>query len=105
MDRILNLVLIGVAVALGCGGQQPADSPKPKPKTVAKADAKEPAAKEHDHSDWWCDEHGVPEAECSVCQKEVFKKLKADEICPHHPDRAKAQCFICNPELREKFAA
>lgn len=108
MKRVL---LIGVAATLGCGG----DSTTPQAatgKAPAKADTsstvKAPAKvepKEHDHSGWWCDEHGVVEAECSMCQGDVFKKLKPDEICKVHPDRAKAQCFICNPDLREKHAA
>ena len=61
--------------------------------------------KADDHSGWWCEEHGVKEDECSMCSKAVFKKLKPDEICPNHPDRAKAQCFICNPDLWEKSKA
>jgi hypothetical protein len=115
MMRLWIAMFVGVvAVALGCGGEQAADPPK-KPaktdgsavKTVEKTETKttEVAKKEHDHSGWWCDEHGVPEAECSVCQGTVFKKLKPDEICKNHPDRAKAQCFICNPDLRAKYAA
>lgn len=108
MKRFWNAVLVGgVAVALGCGGQSTetiAKKPAKADSSVVKNDPKE-SSKEHDHSEWWCEEHGVPEADCSICQKEVFKKLKSDEICPNHPDRAKAQCFICNPSLREKFAA
>ena len=40
-----------------------------------------------------------------MCQASVFKKLKKDEICPKHTDRAKAQCFICNPDLWEQSKA
>lgn len=70
--------------------------------TSSKQDEK---GKEHDHSGWWCGEHGVPEAECSMCNAKVaaeFKK-KAD-WCDKH-ERAKSQCFICDPKLREKYAA
>ncbi len=57
------------------------------------------------HSGWWCDEHGVPEAECSQCNAKVAAELKKKgDWCDKH-DRAMSQCFICNPKLKEKFAA
>ena len=59
----------------------------------------------HDHSGWWCEEHGVPEAECSMCSKKAYKEFQAKgDICDKHPDRAKSQCFICNPALKAEFA-
>lgn len=64
----------------------------------------QPAPSDSGHG-WWCDEHGVIEEECSMCQKDVFKKLKPSDICTNHPDRAKSQCFICNPKLWEKSQA
>lgn len=91
-------LLAGLFVVAGCG-QKTAENAggDKKDKEVAKAGDKK-AEKEGDG-------HGVKEEECSICQKEVFKKLKPDEICPKHPDRAKAQCFICNPDLMAKNAA
>ena len=59
----------------------------------------------HDHSGWWCDEHGVPEAECGQCNAKVradFKK-KGD-WCKEH-DRPDSQCFICHPEKLDEYAA
>ena len=90
----------GVFVMIGCGQKSPETvSADKKAKPVAKVE------REHGDHGWWCDEHGVVEDECSMCQKDVLKKLKPDEICPKHPDRAKAQCFICNPDLWEKNKA
>lgn len=61
--------------------------------------------KEHDHSGWWCDEHGVPEAECSMCSGKVAAEFKKKgDWCEKH-DRAKSQCFICDPSLEAKYAA
>ena len=101
-------LLMGLLLVVGCGAPSTTkpDGDPTNEKAVAKGDPKDKAAPkdEGDHG-WWCNEHGVKEEECSMCQKEVFKKLKPDEICPNHPDRAKAQCFICNPELRAKNAA
>jgi hypothetical protein len=69
-----------------------------KEKPVAKA-------KGHDHSHWWCAEHGIPEDECSMCSTKVAKAAKEKgDWCEKH-DRAKSQCFICDPSLKEKFAA
>jgi hypothetical protein len=88
----------GLTVLAGCGGEPVAATTAAKPAEVAEAD-------DDGGHGWWCAEHGVKEDECSICQKEVFKKLKPDEICPNHPDRAKAQCFVCNPQLWEKSKA
>ena len=61
--------------------------------------------KEHDHSGWWCGEHGVPEGECSMCNSKVAAAFKAKgDWCDKH-ERAQSQCFICDPKLQEKFAA
>lgn len=103
----LNAALLaGLFAVVGCG-QKTAENTggDKKPKEVAKAGEPKADPKEGDGHGWWCDDHGVVEEECSICQKAVFTKLKKDEICPKHPDRAKDQCFICYPELREKNAA
>jgi hypothetical protein len=59
----------------------------------------------HDHSGWWCDEHGVPEEVCGQCNAKVAAELKKKgDWCQEH-DRPASQCFLCHPELKEKFAA
>lgn len=104
-----------VGFITGCGG-----TPVPKSQTEAKQHAAtsgrvendkhdhETAAKsgkEHDHSGWWCNEHGVPEEICSLCDSKVAAELqKKGDWCKEH-DRADSQCFICHPELEAKFAA
>jgi hypothetical protein len=70
-------------------------------------DGKNPVVqkKPHDHSGWWCDEHGVPEAECSMCSARAAAEFKKKgDWCKKH-DRAKSQCFICDPSLEAKYAA
>ena len=91
------------ALALIAAGCNKADSKsgqsKEKPAQVAQAKA------DTKHSGWWCDEHGIPEAECSMCSAKVAAKFKKKgDWCEEH-DRAKSQCFICNPKLKEKYAA
>jgi cobalt-zinc-cadmium efflux system membrane fusion protein len=62
-------------------------------------------AKGHDHSGWWCDEHGVPEEVCGQCNAKVAAEYKKKgDWCKEH-DRPDSQCFLCHPELKEKFAA
>lgn len=57
------------------------------------------------HSGWWCDEHGIPEADCSMCSAKVAAECKKKgDWCDKH-ERAKSQCFLCDPKLKEKYAA
>lgn len=108
---VLLSFVAAFAVALGgCGqsdheGNQAKDSggkPKEKQGQVA-ANNKEKKA--HDHSKWWCDEHGVPESECSQCNSKIAAEFqKKGDWCDKH-DRAMSQCFICNPRAKEKYAA
>lgn len=92
-------LLAALALAAGCG---PAES------TGRRADnGPKPGQQKDDHSGWWCPEHGIPEHECSLCLPEdEVKKLFKDkgDWCALH-DRAKSQCFKCDPTLKERFAA
>src|SRR5262245_2589708 len=96
MFRILTMtvsVLALAALVMGCS----------EPTKTAKTESKKAAEKkEDDHSEWWCQEHGIPEEECSMCSKEVAAKFKkANDWCKLH-DRAQSQCFKCDPTLYEK---
>lgn len=115
----LALSLTAALVLGGCGGDtttppksdkgtatgKPAGTTEAKlPETKGQEQAKA-EKKEHDHSGWWCAEHGIPEEECSMCSDKVAKDLKAKgDWCEKH-DRAMSQCFICKPERREFYAA
>jgi hypothetical protein len=99
------VLLTGLMVVIGCGNKadtNPTD--KKDDKTTKATDDKkvEPAGGGHD---WWCDEHGVKEAECSMCNSKVAKAFQdKGDWCKEH-SRAKSQCFICDPKLKDKFAA
>src|SRR6187401_2468034 len=59
----------------------------------------------HDHSGWWCNEHGVPEEVCGLCDSKLAAEFqKNGDWCKEH-DRPDSQCFKCHPELQAKFAA
>jgi len=95
-----NLLALFAVVALGvvgCSGE----GNKGANDQAAKGGAKQG----HDHSGWWCDEHGIPEDTCSMCSGKVARECKAKgDWCDKH-DRARSQCFLCEPQLREHFAA
>jgi hypothetical protein len=59
---------------------------------------------EHDHSGWWCAEHGIPEEECSLCSAQAAAKFREEgDWCEEH-NRAQSQCFLCDPSRADKFA-
>lgn len=60
---------------------------------------------EHGHDGWWCNEHGVPEAECALCNSRIAADFqKKGDWCKEH-DRPDSQCFICHPEKLDAYAA
>jgi hypothetical protein len=97
--------VLAAAVALtgaGCRNRENAGA-----KTGAKVSRADGTKKAHDHSGWWCAEHGVPEHECSLCLPEAEVKARfkdKGDWCQLH-DRARSQCFKCDPALYEKYAA
>jgi hypothetical protein len=98
--------------AIGCGGDSKQAAPDTKKAQKVDRDHDAPGqqaqkgkGEETKHDGWWCDEHGIPEAECSLCSKKVAEACKAKgDWCEKH-NRAKSQCFKCDPKLKEAFAA
>jgi hypothetical protein len=98
-----SLMLAGIAavavMSSGCTKDGAANK-DPKDRKQAKADLKK-----HDHSGWWCPEHGVPEDICSLCSDTAAAKFKKEgDWCKIH-DRAQSQCFKCDPALYTKYEA
>ncbi|CAN5134486.1 hypothetical protein BH11PLA2_BH11PLA2_39740 [soil metagenome] len=99
MRYVMMVAMFGLlaTLAVGCTdkvGSAPATKP---PASGAKAETK--------HDEWWCAEHGIPEAECSLCSPKFAKECKAKgDWCEKH-ERAQSQCFICDPKLKETYAA
>lgn len=96
----VSLVVSAVLVLLqagGCGQSNKTSKPAEAPTKVA--------AEGHSHDGWWCDEHGVPEEVCALCDSKLAAEFqKKGDWCKEH-DRPDSQCFVCHPELAEKFAA
>lgn len=104
----MALLGIGVFVLSGCG--QAASTAKPQADAHEHGDGHDAHAAEekeagHDHSGWWCNEHGVPEEVCGQCNSKLAADFqKKGDWCQEH-NRPDSQCFICHPELEAKFAA
>jgi hypothetical protein len=94
---ISSFALLTMSAISGCG-----TTTEPAPTTEAKAAT---SGKEHDHSGWWCPEHGVPEEVCALCNSKVAAEFqKKGDWCKEH-DRPDSQCFKCHPEKEAEFAA
>lgn len=100
LTLLAGITLLSISIA-GCGNTAPVENgDKSAPKT---ADAHD--EKGHDHSGWWCAEHGVPEEVCGQCNSKLAAEFqKKGDWCKEH-DRPDSQCFICHPELEAKFTA
>ncbi len=94
--RTIPYVLILMALT-GCGSSDTAPA-------SGTAVAPEEHA-DHDHSAWWCVEHGVPEEVCALCDTSLVADFKAKEDWCEEHDRPESQCFACDPTRFERFAA
>ena len=97
-SAIFGLLAVLAVVANGCS-QPAADSGSTEVSAVSHEDGDG-----HDHSGWWCAEHGIPEEECSMCSSKAADEFKAKgDWCIEH-NRAESQCFKCDPSRAEKYA-
>ena len=99
------LGLLSLVITSGCGQQTPPAAVNDQSSEAKSVTKSEESESKDTHSEWWCPEHGVPEAECAQCSAKVAAEFKKkDDWCEKH-DRPDSQCFVCHPELKEKFAA
>jgi hypothetical protein len=94
----VSLLPVVLVTLIGCSKDASKDQLKEKVTTPA-------SAKADDSQGWWCAEHGVPEENCGQCNAAYAAECKRKgDWCKEH-DRPESQCFICQPKLKEKFAA
>lgn len=67
--------------------------------TAKSAEEASQDAKPGSHEDW-CDEHAVPESQCTRCNAALIPAFKAtNDWCADH-GLPKSQCLVCNPNLK-----
>ncbi len=110
----MSLALLGMlAFVVGCNGDDstPTESAGGT-STTSVADTADHDDHDHEegeehgaHDGWWCNEHGVPEGECSRCDSSLIADFKAKgDWCEKH-DRPESQCFLCDASRADKFIA
>lgn len=102
---LLTIMILGIIGVAACDkGSDGKD--KPAPAAKAPATKAEPADKAHaaatvvagSHEDW-CDEHQVPESQCTKCNPELIPAFQAtNDWCEEH-GMPESQCTKCNPEI------
>lgn len=94
---LLAVVIVAAGLVSGCGGEKTDAKNESSPSGTSNASHDE-------HSGWWCTEHAIPEADCSMCSAAAAKEFKEKgDWCDEH-NRAESQCFICDPSRAEKFS-
>ena len=89
--RLLALVLSVVAVAgLGLAMARP---------DLVPAWARPSASKATEGAGLYCQEHGVPEAFCTLCHEDLKEKLL---LCPEHGSIPEEICTLCHPEAEAR---
>ncbi len=110
------LVLAGAIMGFSIGGmaqieETPTSHENPSP-LVANADHDNLDRSSHESGWDWCEEHWVPESECTICHPELVKQFQQrGDWCPEH-GFPESHCRKCNPRLtfpqepeRAQFAA
>jgi cobalt-zinc-cadmium efflux system membrane fusion protein len=95
LTALFSLASVGL---LGCGASA-------ETATDDQAEAHGTEVAGHTHGGWWCNEHGVPEEECALCDPKLVADFKANgDWCTMH-ERPDSQCFACHPEHEAEYAA
>lgn len=102
--RSILFLFLALGTVTGCSKADPSKaSPTEKADTEKKADKEHAPAgvKPGSHEDW-CEEHQVPESQCTRCNKDLIPAFKAtNDWCPEH-GVPESQCKICNPGIEIK---
>jgi hypothetical protein len=94
---MLTTLAIGASACSKDTGATATSGAKAAPSAV-KAGHAPSGAKPGSHEDW-CEEHGVPESQCSRCNPALIPAFKAtNDWCEEH-GLPESQCKKCNPKL------
>ena len=104
ISRAPLALLLSLAVACKSGpgaSSSPASVPAPPVARAGEAAGAHAAANVEpgSHEDW-CEEHQVPESQCTRCNPSLVAAFKATgDWCAEH-GVPESQCRICNPDLK-----
>jgi hypothetical protein len=92
-----TIVACALFASVGCSKEK---SEAKDDATSAQAAAHAPAnAKPGSYEDW-CDEHQVPESQCTLCHPDLIAAFKATgDWCEEH-SLPESHCRKCNPDLK-----
>jgi hypothetical protein len=96
----MKTMLITLIVSLGLAGCSK-DTPESSKSTTTTAEKTEPKkdVKPGSHEDW-CEEHQVPESQCTLCDPKLAAAFKATgDWCEEH-GLPESQCRKCNADLK-----
>ena len=104
LSRVPRLALIlaigGLLFTTGCDQS----ATEKQNKDAAGGEGSGATAVSNAHEGWWCDEHGVPEGECTRCNASLVSDFKEKgDWCDEHA-RPESQCFLCDPDREADFA-
>ena len=98
---VIGLLVLFVLASASCsrGGS---DEHGGKPSSGISSESErhaQPAAKPGSYEDW-CEEHQVPESQCTRCNHDLVAAFKATgDWCDEH-GLPESQCTKCNPDLK-----
>ena len=97
--RSILFLTLSLGIATGCSKDEGPRKPATTEKKSATDNGHAPASvKPGSHEDW-CEEHQVPESQCTRCNPELIPAFKAtNDWCAEH-GLPESQCKICNPEI------
>lgn len=95
---------LSLSIFAGCKSDPSAATPPAPAATTAQsseaASAHAPANVERGSHEDWCEEHGVPESQCTRCNPSLVAAFKATgDWCGEH-GMPESQCRLCNPDLK-----
>lgn len=102
MKSTLVLAMLAVLfVASGCGGKATTQGETAKPATPPTGEGHAVVAEvvPGSHEDW-CDEHGVPETQCTRCDPSLIPAFQAANDWDAEHGLPMSHCTIHNPNLK-----
>ncbi len=109
MKRLITIAFSAAMLFAGCNKDGGTAAKKDQPTAVKKDQPTAVKTDEHGHAaasvepgshEDWCDEHAVPESQCTRCDPDLVAAFKAtDDWCEEH-GLPESQCLKCNPDLK-----